>query len=270
MSRSTPKAFTLIELLVVIAVIAVLMGILMPALQKAKEQAMEVTCRSNLRSYGLVQNMYLDENDDKYPYAWNSIMGEGNTGGTKVCQWHNASLEPKGPLAPYLVNKKGNLCPTFKSLSKNQGINHPGHVASIAIEPQYSYSQNAYLGSPSSIGSGKGESVAKRSKITRSPNEVFFFGEENMWLRPGNVWVLNDNALCPDGRDFFGTFHSGTRGDLNTGRCNVVFVDGHVDEVKSVQQGDVVNTALYEYQAFEIYGWPYKEPYQNRVRFIKN
>ena len=52
------------------------MGILMPALQKAKEQAMEITCRSNLHTYGLVQNMYLDDNDDRYPCAWDSISGK--------------------------------------------------------------------------------------------------------------------------------------------------------------------------------------------------
>ena len=57
------KGFTLIELLVVIAIIAVLMGILMPALTRVKEQAREISCRANLRQYGLVQNMYLADND---------------------------------------------------------------------------------------------------------------------------------------------------------------------------------------------------------------
>jgi len=44
--------------------------------------------------------------------------------------------------------------------------------------------------------------------------------------------VLNDNALCPDGRDWFGTFHSAKSGDLNSGMVNAVFVDAHVEDGK--------------------------------------
>ena len=62
-------AFTLIELLVVIAIIAVLMAIMMPALQRVKEQAQEMTCRGNLRQYGLAQVLYLDDYDGRYPRA---------------------------------------------------------------------------------------------------------------------------------------------------------------------------------------------------------
>lgn len=63
MSRA--KAFTLIELLVVIAIIALLMAILMPSLQRAKKQAKAVTCRSNLRQWGLIFAMYAEDNDNK-------------------------------------------------------------------------------------------------------------------------------------------------------------------------------------------------------------
>ena len=66
--------FTLIELLVVIAIIAILMAILMPALQRVKEQAQEIVCRGNLRQYGIAQAMYLDDNADRYPSAWRSLV----------------------------------------------------------------------------------------------------------------------------------------------------------------------------------------------------
>lgn len=71
---NSKKAFTLIELLVVIAIIAVLLAVLMPALQRVKAQANEISCRSNLRQYGIAQYMYLDENNSHFPLAWTSLV----------------------------------------------------------------------------------------------------------------------------------------------------------------------------------------------------
>ena len=58
-----PKGFTLIELLVVIAIIALLMAILMPALARARSQARTVTCQALLRQWGIIWNMYCEDND---------------------------------------------------------------------------------------------------------------------------------------------------------------------------------------------------------------
>ena len=64
-----------------------------------------------------------------------------------------------------------------------------------------------------------------------------------MWTRPGNQYVLNDNAMCTDGRDWLGTFHGAKKGDWNGGVANVVFVDGHVGSVKSGLQTTDAKTA---------------------------
>jgi prepilin-type N-terminal cleavage/methylation domain-containing protein/prepilin-type processing-associated H-X9-DG protein len=254
-------AFTLIELLVVIAIIAILMAILMPALQRVKEQAREITCRGNLRQYGIAQTMYLDENDDRYPSAWTSLVKTEApvSGYQRYCRWHDPRYPADGPFWPYLKEGKVHLCPSFAVIAKSEGQRHPSHVASIPVVPYYSYSMNGYLGSTNGAAGG---GVLKRSQVTRSKAEVFFFAAENMWLRTGCLYVLNDNALCPDGRDWFGTFHSTKSGDLNSGTVNAVFVDAHVEEVRSaLKNEDPGDNSEKEFGQFEKFGWPKKEPY---------
>jgi prepilin-type N-terminal cleavage/methylation domain-containing protein/prepilin-type processing-associated H-X9-DG protein len=270
-----PTGFTLIELLVVIAIIAILMAILMPALQRVKEQAREMACRANLRQYGVAQFIYLDDNDGRYPNPWESLVRTEfpYSGYPRQCRWHDPRYPPDGPFWPYLKDVKVHLCPTFKILSKSMGEGHPEHEKSIPVIPHYSYSMNAYLGAKGDNKSGYGHvdsktrgGIYKLTEITRSKAAVFFFAEENMWLRDGCIHVLNDNALCGDGRDWFGTFHSTSTGKLNSGTTNAVFVDGHSEEVRSGLKEDPTDNSEKEYAPgapdgdyFEKYSWPHKE-----------
>ncbi len=259
MERKEP-AFTLIELLVVIAIIAILMAIMMPALQRVKTQAQEMSCRANLRQYGVVQNLYLDDYDSRYCPAATSLVKTEQPGGDasyqRYCRWHDPRWPQDGPLWRYMPEKKVNLCPTFNTLAKTMAAGHPYHEASYPIVPQYSYSMNFWLG-------GNGGAV-KLSDVTRTKSQVFFFSEENMWRRPGDEWVLNDNSLCGDGRDWFGTFHGAKSSDWNGGTVNAVFVDGHVDKVKSGLQvkksptGDAADMTGAEFGKYEKFAWPKK------------
>ena len=100
------RAFTLIELLVVIAIIALLVSILVPSLTRAREMAKQVSCKSQLGSYGRSIALYV-AHSDAYPHygamyiyvidasptyslafpKFYAVMEESGITGTHVTNW---------------------------------------------------------------------------------------------------------------------------------------------------------------------------------------
>jgi len=90
--RSTERqtaGFTLIELFVAVAVISLLMVLILPALAKAQTKMRSNRCLSNLQDIGTAASLYLQDSNDKFPYAalrfnlgleehhlsWDDLMG---------------------------------------------------------------------------------------------------------------------------------------------------------------------------------------------------
>jgi prepilin-type N-terminal cleavage/methylation domain-containing protein/prepilin-type processing-associated H-X9-DG protein len=217
----TRRAFTLIELLVVIAIIAILMAIMMPALRKVREQAREVACRSNLKQYGIAGRIFLGDNDERFPDPQRWLFARA--GAIDWCAWHDASLQPDGPFYPYLKNKKVNMCPTFYGLARSRGADHPQHDKTKPIDPQYCYTMNYYLAGPV-LG------AVRKSTEVKNSSKVIFFSEENCWLiKDLSNYAVNNNLLWITQNpptDCLATYHRTKGADMDSGRANIVFVDG--------------------------------------------
>ncbi len=101
------KKFTLVELLVVIAVIGILASMLLPSLQKAREKGRQALCTSNLKQFGVAVEMYISENDSRFPArTYNgknsqgrSWLGKNGAAGGRYSDEHSVD---KRPLNPYL------------------------------------------------------------------------------------------------------------------------------------------------------------------------
>jgi prepilin-type processing-associated H-X9-DG protein/prepilin-type N-terminal cleavage/methylation domain-containing protein len=94
MSNRPP--FTLIELLVVIAIIAILASMLLPGLQQAREAGRATVCKSNLKQFGVVYDLYAGDYQGVCPPAVNGTW-----------RWL---------VSPYIENQQGTFDPTLGKL----------------------------------------------------------------------------------------------------------------------------------------------------------
>jgi len=108
------NAFTLIELLVVISIIALLMAMLVPALEKARGQAQAIVCRSNMKQWGLVFDLYANDNECSFPQSYAS----------DDVNWEEAWM--LGATLPYYKNKDMRMCPSTTTLNRPPAEDQPG------------------------------------------------------------------------------------------------------------------------------------------------
>ena len=225
------KAFTLIELLVVISIIAMLLAILMPALGKVKEKARAVVCRSNLKQWGLIINLYAQDN--------NGEMQDNGDGMPRGQVWYNLFRD-------YYVNPKIRLCVSapkpmgaiddgstgYKGSSKHAWVT----TYTNGQEPDIgSFAMNSWIQSPKVVAKSwddnYGQYYWRKPDVANSKNIPAFMDGAQRALNP----IEKDGNEAPKVKDDLdgGWTNSLKRVciDRHDEKINVVFLDGHADDV---------------------------------------
>jgi prepilin-type N-terminal cleavage/methylation domain-containing protein/prepilin-type processing-associated H-X9-DG protein len=199
--------FTLIELLVVIAIIAILAAMLLPALAKAKLRAQEAVDLSNLKQWGLADTLYVDDNNQAFPYpryqdAYASSAGaQDNPPWLAIPTYHNSNEGDDvwfNALPSYVGNKPMYVWaknPTIFYASKSiftdptavsQGFYAPdtvgdttGHRDMIpGTRPLFSYGMNSKSIANENI-SGAGVALLKTTMVAHPSSFVLFSDVRN-------------------------------------------------------------------------------------------
>jgi prepilin-type N-terminal cleavage/methylation domain-containing protein/prepilin-type processing-associated H-X9-DG protein len=206
------KGFTLIEMLVVISIISILASLLLPALGRAKEQGQAIYCVNNLHQIGLAMFQYGDENGDKLPTSYASILktGEGN--------WTNSPTPWTRALSFYYANNTNILkCPGFSAFYNHSGYNYFMGSSAFAFNPDLNAPPPGWNATSVSL------------KGIMLPSMYVLSGDCNFPSDPYNA-DLNDN-------DINVLFSSPS--PTHNHRVNVLFEDWHVSRYKKFTPADM-------------------------------
>jgi prepilin-type N-terminal cleavage/methylation domain-containing protein/prepilin-type processing-associated H-X9-DG protein len=224
--RKVRPGFTLVELLVVIGIIAVLISILLPSLSRARENAKMVQCLSNLRQLGNAFIMYTNENRGSFPRP-----GVGGTAWVYEdwIYWEDLPTRrlQDSAIAKYL--SKPVSATVFRCPSDDMAAHPNKYVYSYSVNYMVCRLPEKYFGNP--YGAGEQTTPLKASQVIDPSNKILLIDESTDTSDDG-CWAWQQTL--GSGKNVISNRHDKSKekiADINAGRGNANFCDGHAENV---------------------------------------